>query len=223
MSRILVVDDEAGIAFSLKHELMRQGYAVEVVCDGQTALDRASAEHFDLILLDIGLPKKDGYSVCRVLRKVGIPTPIIMLTARGLDEDKVLGLDLGADDYLSKPFNLQELLARVRALLRRASGEARASYCFGDIEVNFTSAEVRRDGELVEMTPLEFKLLEAFIRHRGHTLTRDQLLSLVWKDSHPIDRAIDNHIVNLRLKLEPEPKYPIYLITKPGFGYRFDG
>jgi DNA-binding response OmpR family regulator len=223
MISIMVVEDEPGIAFSLKHDLMGQGYAVDVVCDGQTAFERASAEPFDLILLDISLPKKDGYSVCRDLRTAGIRTPIMMISARGLDADKVVGLDLGADDYLSKPFNPQEMLARVRALLRRASGSGPDLYKFGNIEVNFTSAEVRRDGEQVEMTPLEFKLLEAFIRHRGHVLTRDQLLSLVWKDSHPIDRVIDNHIVNLRLKLEPEPKYPIHLVTKPGLGYRFDG
>ena len=223
MIRIMVVEDEPGIAFSLKHELMGQGYVVDVVCDGQTALERASAEPFDLILLDIMLPKKDGYSVCRALRRAGMLTPIMMLTARGLDEDKVMGLDLGADDYLPKPFSLPEMLARVRALLRRGFGGSCDSYNFGAIEVDFVGAEVRRSGSPVEMTPLEFKLLEAFIRHRGQVLTRDQLLSLVWKDTHPIDRTIDNHIVNLRLKLEPEPKYPIYLITKPGFGYRFDG
>jgi two-component system alkaline phosphatase synthesis response regulator PhoP len=223
MIRILVVEDEPGIAFGLKHELVGQGYSVDVSCDGHSALECAIAEPFDLILLDITLPKKDGYSVCRELRRAGVHTPIMMLTARGLNEDKVKGLDLGADDYLSKPFDLSEVLARVRALLRRSSGGVPDIYKFGDIEVDFSSAEVRRKGALVELTPLEFKLLATFVQNRRHVLTRDRLLSLVWADRHPIDRVIDNHIVNLRLKIEPDPRHPIYLITKPGFGYRFDG
>jgi two-component system alkaline phosphatase synthesis response regulator PhoP len=170
------------------------------------------------------LPRKDGYTVCRELRQSGNRTPILMLTAKALEAEKVLGLELGADDYVTKPFSSLELRARVRAMLRRAVGDTPDVYRFGEIEVDFTRAEVRRDGKLVEATPLEFKLLSTFVRRRGRILTREQILDDVWRpDSGPSDRVIDNHIMNLRRKIEPEPQEPRYLISVRGLGYRFDG
>lgn len=224
MSKILVVEDEPGIALGLKNDLALEGYAVEVVRDGQAALERARGGVFDLILLDIMLPKKDGYTVCRELRHAGNRTPILMLTAKALEAEKVLGLELGADDYVTKPFSSLELRARVRAMLRRAVGDAPDVYRFGEVEVDFTRAEVRREGKPVETTPFEFKLLATFVRRRGRILTREQLLDEVWRpDSCPTDRAIDNHIMNLRRKIEPDPQEPRYLVNVRGLGYRFDG
>ena len=224
MPKILVVEDEPGIALGLKNDLVVEGYEVEVARDGQAGLERATRGAFDLILLDIMLPKKDGYTVCRELRQAGNRTPILMLTAKSLEAEKVLGLELGADDYVTKPFSSLELRARVRAMLRRAAGDAPDVHRFGQIEVDFTRAEVRREGRLVETTPLEFKLLSTFVRRRGRILTREQLLDDVWRpDSCPSDRVIDNHIMNLRRKIEPEPQEPRYLVSVRGLGYRFDG
>jgi two-component system alkaline phosphatase synthesis response regulator PhoP len=224
MSRILVVEDEPGIALGLKNELTLEGYETELARDGEAALDRARGGAFDLILLDIMLPKKDGYTVCRELRQAGNRTPILMLTAKAIEAERVLGLELGADDYVTKPFSSLELLARVRALLRRAAGDAPEVYRFGDVEVDFTRAEVRRAGACVETTALEFKLLATFVRRRGRILTREQLLDDVWRpDSCPTDRVIDNHIMNLRRKIEPAPQAPRYLVSVRGLGYRFDG
>ncbi len=224
MTKILVVEDEPGIALGLKNELTMEGYTVEVVGDGQAGVERARGGGFALILLDLMLPKKDGYTVCRELRQAGNRTPILMLTAKALEAEKVLGLELGADDYVTKPFSSLELRARVRALLRRAAGEASDLYSFGDVEVDFTRAEVRRGGNPVETTALEFKLLSTFVHRRGRILTREQLLDDVWRpDSSPTDRAIDNHIMNLRRKIEPDPQQPRYLLSVRGLGYRFDG
>jgi DNA-binding response OmpR family regulator len=224
MARILIAEDEPGIALGLKNELTIEGYEVEVARDGQAALERARTGGFDLILLDIMMPRKDGYAVCRELRQAGNRTPILMLTAKALEAEKVLGLELGADDYVTKPFSSLELRARVRALLRRSAGDAPDVYGFGDIEVDFTRAEVRREGKLVETTPFEFKLLTTFVRRRGRILTREQLLDEVWRpDSCPTDRVIDNHIMNLRRKIEADPQQPRYLVSVRGLGYRFDG
>jgi len=224
MAKILVVEDEPAIALGLKNDLKLEGYSVEVAGDGETALRRAGREAFDLILLDLMLPRKDGLAVCRELRHAGIRTPIIMLTAKAQEAEKVLGLELGADDYVTKPFSPLELRARVKAILRRASGEAPEVYRFGDMEVDFTRAEVRRAGAAVDMTPLEFKLLSTFIRRRGRLLTRERLLDEVWRpDSSPTDRVIDNHIMNLRRKIEPTPNESRYIVSVRGLGYRFDG
>ena len=224
MAKILVVEDEPGIALALKNDLTVEGYDVEVARDGQAGFDRAASGTFDLVLLDVMLPRKDGYTVCRELRQGGNRTPILMLTAKALEAEKVLGLELGADDYVTKPFSSLELRARVRALLRRSAGDAPEVYRFSDIEVDFTRAEVRREGRPVETTPLEFKLLSTFVRRRGRILTREQLLDDVWRpDSCPSDRVIDNHIMNLRRKVEPEPQEPRYLVSVRGLGYRFDG
>jgi two-component system alkaline phosphatase synthesis response regulator PhoP len=224
MTKILVVEDEPYIALGLKSDFALEGYQVEVAGDGETAVERARKEPFDLILLDVMLPGKDGFAVCRELRHDGVRTPIIMLTAKAQEAEKVLGLELGADDYVTKPFSPLELRARVQAVLRRVSGEAPEVYRFGDVEMDFTRAEVRRNGTVVLTSALEFKLLTAFIRHRGRLLTRDRLLDEVWgQDGGPTDRAIDNHIMNLRRKIEPRPDRPRFLVSVRGLGYRFDG
>ena len=224
MTKILVVEDEPGIALGLRNDLTLEGYSVEVVRDGETACQRAREEPFDLILLDIMLPRKDGFAVCRELRRGGMRTPIIVLTAKTQEAEKVLGLELGADDYVTKPFSPLELRARIKAVLRRGAVEAPEVYRFGDVEVDFTRGEVRRAGNSIEMTPIEFRLLAACIRLRGRVLTRERLLDEVWgRDSSPTDRVVDNHIMNLRRKIEPQPDEPRYLVSLRGVGYRFDG
>jgi DNA-binding response OmpR family regulator len=224
MARILVVEDEAGIAQALEDDLKLEGYEVELARDGETATRRAQEQPFDLIILDVMLPHKDGFEVCRELRRAGLRMPVIMLTAKTQESDKVLGLELGADDYVTKPFSPRELRARVKAALRRASGGMPEAYRFGEIDVDFARYEARRAGKLVDLTPLEFKLLAAFIRSRGRVLQRDQLLDGVWgRGTFVTDRVIDTHITNLRKKLEPEPAQPRYFISVRGVGYRFDG
>ena len=224
MTRILVVEDEPGIALGLENDLKLEGYHVEVARDGDAALQRVSDASFDLILLDVMLPRKDGFAVCREIRRSGMPVSIILLTAKAQEAEKVLGLELGADDYVTKPFSPLELRARIKAVLRRTQGATPDLYRFGDVEVNVTRGEVRRAGEIVEVTPIEFRLLAAFIRLRGHVLTREQLLDAVWgRDSSPSDRVVDNHVMNLRRKIEARPEEPRYLVSLRGMGYRFDG
>ena len=223
MKRILVVEDEAGIAFGLQLDLKTEGYDVEIESDGERALQRARKEAFDLILLDVMLPGKDGFEVCRELRRGGSKTPIILLTAKVQEAEKVLGLELGADDNVTKPFSQRELRARVKAALRRAAEGEPETYQFGDSEVDFARCELRRAGKPVELTALEFKLLAAFVRHRGRVLSREQLLDLVWgRGTFVTDRVVDNHVVTLRKKIEPEPSQPRYLVSVRGMGYRFD-
>jgi len=206
MARILVVEDEPPLALGLEDDLKLEGYEVEVVRDGETASRRAREQSFDLIILDVMLPHKDGFEVCRELRRAGLRMPVILLTAKTQESDKVLGLELGADDYVTKPFSPRELRARVKAALRRAAGEMSEIYRFGDAEVDFTRCELRRGGLAVEMTPIEFKLLAAFIRHRGQTLNRSKLLDQVWgRETFVTDRVVDTHITNLRKKIEPKP------------------
>jgi DNA-binding response OmpR family regulator len=223
MKRILVVEDESAIAFGLQLDLKSEGYDVEMASDGETALQRARKEDFDLILLDVMLPRKDGFEVCRELRLGGTKTPIIMLTAKVQEAEKVMGLELGADDYVTKPFSPRELRARVKAALRRTMEDESQTYLFGDFEVDFARGELRRSGKPVELTALEFKLLAAFIRNRGRLLSRGQLLDLVWgHDTFVTDRVVDNHVVALRKKIEPERSQPRYLLSIRGMGYRFD-
>jgi len=222
--RILVVEDEPDIAFGLQDDLKVEGYEVEIVRDGVSAGRRARAESWDLILLDVMLPGKDGFEVCRELRRSGVRTPVIMLTAKTQEAEKVLGLDLGADDYVTKPFSPRELRARIKAALRRSAESVPEIYRFGDIEVDFTRGELRRSGKPLEMTSLEFRLMETFIRNRGRIMSRDQLLEAAWgRDTFVTDRVVDHHIVNLRRKIEPDPEQPRYLICVRGMGYRFDG
>ena len=225
--KILLVEDEPGLILTLTDRLMSEGYEVEAASDGETGLQMATSKSFDLIVLDVMLPRKNGFDVCRDLRKQNVSTPILMLTARGETIDKVLGLKLGADDYLTKPFEVMELLARVEALLRRAPVETPVStdvYRFGSIEVDFRRAEVRREGAPVELSALEFKLLQFFIEHRGAALTRDELLDEVWGyDSTPTTRTVDVHVAWLRQKLESNPRHPQFILTVHGFGYKFLG
>ena len=226
MTRILVVEDEPGIALGLEDDLRLEGWDVELVGDGLAASQRAREHSFDLILLDVMLPGKDGFDVCRELRKGGVRTPIIMMTAKAQEAEKVLGLDLGADDYVTKPFSPRELRARIRAALRRgATTPASAEvFRFGDIEVDAERCEVRRGGAVVDTTATEFKLLSVFVRNRGRVLSRDKLLDQAWGEGTFLtDRVVDNHIVALRRKIEPDPAEPKYLVSVRGLGYRFDG
>jgi len=224
MTSILVVEDDAGIALGLEDDLKLEGYDVEVARDGETALGRAQEVRFDLIVLDIMLPRKDGFQVCRELRRAGMNAPIIMLTAKAQEAEKVLGLEMGADDYVTKPFSPIELRARIKAVLRRTAADAPQVYRFGDVEVDFGRCELSRKGAVVNLSSLEFKLLAAFIQHRGRVLSRDQLLDAVWGSGvHVTDRAVDNHVVDLRRKIEPDPAEPRFLKSVRGMGYRFDG
>lgn len=225
MSRILIVEDDPAIAIALEDDLRMEGYAVEVVHDGETASRRAREARFDLILLDLMLPKKDGFEVCREIRRAGVDSKILMLTARAQDTDKVLGLDLGADDYVTKPYSPKELRARIRAQLRRTPSETGAASIvkFGDCEIDFDRAELRRAGKLLPATPLEFKLLGLFVRRPGRVLTRRLLIDEVWgKETAITERVVDNQIANLRKKIEPAPAAPHYLKSVRGIGYRFD-
>lgn len=224
MARILVVEDEPDLLLGLEDDLKLEGYEVEAVRDGEAASRRAREQPFDLIILDVMLPHKDGFEVCRELRRAGLRTPMILLTAKTQESDKVLGLELGADDYVTKPFSPRELRARVKAALRRGAGEMHEIYRFADVEVDFTRCELRRAGRAVEVTPIEFKLLVAFIHHRGHTMSRDKLLDEVWgRETFVTDRAVDTHITNLRKKIEPKPSEPQFVVSVRGLGYRFDG
>ena len=223
MKRILVVEDEQSIAFGLRLDLQNEGYAVDVEADGEAALERAKMEPYDLILLDVMLPRKDGFEVCRDLRRSGYRAPIVMLTARAQEAEIVMGLELGADDYVTKPFSPRVLRARVKAALRRAGEEDTGVHAFGDLEVDFGRGELRRGGEPVALTAMEFKLLAAFVRNRGRLLSRAQLLDLVWgSGTFVTDRVVDNHVVTLRKKIEPDPARPRYLLNVRGLGYRLD-
>ena len=225
--RVLLVEDEPGLVVTLTDRLKSEGYQISSATDGATAITVASRQHFDVILLDVMLPGVSGFDVCRDLRQQGIKTPIIMLTARGQIMDKVLGLKIGADDYLTKPFDMLELLARVEVQLRRASalsGTSAAEYRFGDVTVNFRKAEVVRAGAPLELSAREFLLLKYFIEHREATLTRDELLNEVWGyHSMPSTRTVDVHVAWLRQKIEDNPRHPQYVLTVHGMGYKFVG
>jgi DNA-binding response OmpR family regulator len=224
MKRILVVEDEASIALALQDDLQREGYQVEVAADGETAGRRAQAEPWDMILLDVMLPRKDGFEVCRELRRAGLRTPILVLTAKTHEAEKVMGLELGADDYVTKPYSARELRARIKALLRRTEPATAEIYRFGDAELDFSRCELRRNGRVVELTALEYKLLAAFVRQRGRLLTRQQLLDEAWgPGAFVTERVVDNQVTNLRKKIEPDAERPRYLISLRGLGYRFDG
>ena len=223
MARILIVEDEPDIILCLEEDLHRQGHDTHVATDGAQGLAFGTDGGWDLILLDVMLPKMDGFDVCSELRKAGVAAPIILLTARAQEAEKELGLDSGADDYVTKPFSLRELRARIRAQLRRSvRGEARMSR-FGDCEVDFDRAELRRAGQLLEITPQELRLLGVFLRNRGRVLSRDQLIAGAWGHGTAItDRAVDTHVFNLRKKIEPEPSVPKFLVGVRGLGYRFE-
>ena len=226
MTRLLLVEDEPGLVFTLTDRLVREGYEVETSQDGESGLERAAAGPFDLVILDVMLPRLGGFDVLRELRRRRNETPVIMLTARGQTVDKVVGLKLGADDYVTKPFDMMELLARIEARLRRVPGapSSAARYQFGDVVVDFRKAEVTRAGQPVELAAREFQLLRYFVEHRGATLTREELLNEVWGyNAMPSTRTVDVHVAWLRQKIEPTPRYPRYILTVHGMGYKFAG
>jgi two-component system alkaline phosphatase synthesis response regulator PhoP len=226
VARLLLVEDEPGLVMTLTDRLAAEGYEVVSAVDGETGFRRASTENYDLVLLDGMLPGRDGFDVCRSLRQRNIMTPILMLTARGQVVDRVVGLKLGADDYLVKPFEMAELLARIEALLRRvpSSPIPAVIYQFGVVQVDFRKAEVSRGGQLLEVSAREFKLLKYFIEHRGATLTRDELLNEVWGyNAMPSTRTVDVHVAWLRQKLEANPRRPEFIHTIHGMGYKFSG
>ena len=231
MSRVLLVEDEPGLVMTLTDRLMAEGYEVESATDAPSGLEMAAAGAFDAILLDVMLPGGNGMDVCRTLRQRGLQTPILMLTAKGQVVDKVVGLKLGADDYLVKPFEMAELLARVEALIRRSNNSTNGaaaptaeSYRFGDIAVDFRKAEVTKGGQTLELSAREFKLLKYFVEHRSAALTRDELLNEVWGyNAMPSTRTVDVHVAWLRQKLEDNPRHPQYILTVHGLGYKFVG
>jgi DNA-binding response OmpR family regulator len=224
MSRILIVEDDRAIGVALEDDLRLEGYDVQLVVDGEAAVRTAREAGFDLVLLDVMLPKKDGFEVCRELRRSGVDSKILLLTARTGETDKVLGLDLGADDYVTKPYSPKELRARVRALLRRGTPEtAGAVIRFGDCELDLPRGELRRAGRPVPTTALELRLLELFTRRAGRVLTRRIVIDEAWgRDTAITERVVDNQIANLRKKIEPSPATPRFLKSVRGIGYRFD-
>jgi two-component system, OmpR family, alkaline phosphatase synthesis response regulator PhoP len=223
--RILLIEDEEALRVTLADRLQSENYLVECAADGQEGYEKASQESFDLIILDVMLPKKKGFDVCRDLRNAGIVVPIIMLTARGETVDKVLGLKLGADDYLTKPFEMVELVARIEALLRRASNPSAAEpkvHQFGGLQVDLRGTTVSRNGKTIPLSAREFQLLRYFVEHPGATLSRDVLLKEVWGyNAEAFTRTVDVHIASLRQKLEDDPKNPSLFVTVLGLGYKF--
>jgi DNA-binding response OmpR family regulator len=226
MTRILIVEDEPIIAGALQDDLSLEGYDVTVIGDGPAGARYAIEHRVDLIVLDIMLPGRDGVDVCRDVRRAGLQTPILMLTARVHEAEKILAFEAGADDYVTKPFGTKELRARIKALLRRADaarGTQQGIFEFADVAVDFDRGEVRRAGQPLDVTLTEFKLLCTLVRNQGRVLSREQLLDAVWGVGIALsDRAVDNHIVNLRRKLERVPTEPSHIVSVRGLGYRFD-
>jgi DNA-binding response OmpR family regulator len=226
MRKVLIVEDDQAMAVALRDGFAYEGYAVHVARDGAAGLRMAEERGHDLVILDVMLPRMSGLDVCRQLRSAGNDTPIIMLTARGQEIDKVLGLKTGADDYVTKPFSFLELMARVEAVLRRASKspEAVESAEFGDVEMNFKTFEAKKGGRALELSPREFKMMKYFVEHRGEVVTRDQLLDHVWGyEGLPLTRTVDMHIAKLRQKIEDTPSDPHHVITVHRVGYKFTG
>ena len=224
MAKVLIIEDEPNMVVGLKDSCEYEGYEVSVARDGKEGLEKVATESPDIILLDVMLPVLSGIDVCRTLRARGVETPILMLTARGDELDKVVGLEVGADDYVTKPFSIRELLARVRAHLRRAAKQLREleSFTFGDVELNFKKYSALKAGNVLELSAREFEILRYLIKRRGETVTRDQLLDEVWGyASNPITRTVDNHIARLRQKIEIDPSEPQHIITVHRLGYRF--
>jgi two-component system alkaline phosphatase synthesis response regulator PhoP len=223
MPRILIVDDEPEIVRGLEDNLRFEGYETISATTGEDGLARAASEAPDLVLLDVMMPRMSGWDVCRALRKKGIDVPVIMLTARGEEADRVLGLELGADDYVTKPFSLLELLARVRAVLRRPGPRQKfEEFAFADVRIRLRSRQVWKAGREVGLTRKEFDLLVFLVQHRGEILTRERLLDEVWGyERFPTTRTVDTHILRLRRKFEADPERPTFILTSHGQGYRF--
>jgi DNA-binding response OmpR family regulator len=225
-TRILIVEDEPAMVAGLRDNFEYEGYEVISANDGVEGLGLAIKEHPDLVVLDVMMPRMSGLDVCKQLKAKRPALPIIMLTARGQEIDKVVGLELGADDYVTKPFSIRELMARVKAVLRRVSPLSTTPevYRFGDVEVNIRSNDVRRAGAPVELSSKEFALLAYFVAHPAETLSRDRLLDAVWGyENYPNTRTVDTHILHLRQKLEPNPEEPRLFLTVHGSGYKFVG
>jgi DNA-binding response OmpR family regulator len=225
-AKILVVEDEPNMVAGLRDNFEFEGYTVITARDGVEGLQRALEESPDLVVLDVMMPRMSGLEVCKQLRAKRGSIPIIMLTARGQEVDKVVGLELGADDYVTKPFSIRELLARVKAVLRRTAVVPKEldQHTFADIEVDLRRCRVRKSGKTIVVSSKEFALLKYFICHSGETLSRDRLLEDVWGyENYPTTRTVDTHLVRLRQKLEPDPEQPQYFLTVHGTGYRFVG
>jgi two-component system alkaline phosphatase synthesis response regulator PhoP len=223
---VLFIEDEEALQMTVGDRLRNEGYAVDCAANGDEGFEKATQLPFDLIILDVMLPKRDGFDVCRGIREAGLITPILMLTARGQTSDKVSGLKIGADDYVTKPFNMLELVARVEALMRRApirpEGQAQGGVDFGSIHLDLVGTEATRDGKPVNLSAREFQLLRYLVEHRGATLSREELLKQVWGYSADMyTRTVDVHIASLRQKLEDDPKQPKFILTVQGLGYKF--
>ncbi|MHA2054251.1 MAG: response regulator transcription factor [Candidatus Hodarchaeales archaeon] len=222
--KILIIEDDTGIQMSLKDEFESERYIVYTADDGEEGLKMVEGQKPDLIILDVMLPVLDGYEVCKKLRREGDNTPIIMLTVKDKEIDKVLGLELGADDYVTKPFGLRELLARVKTIFRRTEERSTelTSYCIGETELNFKKYEARKRGQKVEFTPLEFQMLKLFIKQKGQVLTRDDFLDKIWGEDNLVvsSKTIDSHIANIRKKIEVEPSNPKFIKSVRGVGYK---
>src|SRR5437870_4739622 len=226
MARILIVEDEPAMVAGLRDNFEFEGYDVITAPDGVAGLECALNEAPDLVILDVMMPRMSGLDVCKQLKSKRPAMPIIMLTARGQEVDKVVGLELGADDYVTKPFSIRELLARVKAVLRRVniSSSQLEKYEFGDVKVDVRSCQVSRQGRMLEFSAKEFELLKYFLNHRGETLSRDRPLEDVWGYEHfPTTRTVDTHIVRLRQKIEAKPDEPRFILTVHGTGYKFVG
>jgi two-component system alkaline phosphatase synthesis response regulator PhoP len=226
VKKLLLVEDEPGLVMTLTDRLAREGYAIETSADGESGLERAVREPFDLVVLDVMLPRLNGFDLLKELRRRGVETPVIMLTARGQIADKVAGLKLGADDYVTKPFEMVELLARIEAKLRRSPSTPHPAegYQFDEIRVDFRRAEISKAGAPLDLSAREFQLLKYFIEHRGATLTREELLNEVWGyNAMPSTRTVDVHVAWLRQKIEPNPRHPQFILTVHGMGYKFAG
>ena len=226
MAKILIVEDQKDMVTGLVFNLEALGHKVSVAYDGEAGLSSAEREKPDLIVLDIMLPKKDGFEVCRELRRKGHDVPILMLTARREEADKVLGLEIGADDYLTKPFGLSEFLARVKALLRRGPGkDVQLENCrFGTVEVDFKNYRASKDGVPVNLTQREFEMMKLFVKNRDKVISRNRFLNEIWGyDRFPTTRTVDAHIASLRQKLETDPEHPRFIVTAHGLGYKFIG
>jgi DNA-binding response OmpR family regulator len=224
MAKILIIEDEEAILLALEDNLRLEEYAVESAKDGEQGLSMVQEGKFDLIILDIMLPRMDGFDVCKQLRQDGILTPILMLTAKSQEIDKVLGLELGADDYVTKPFSPRELLARVKALLRRSKQVQQGTdeISFGDVEVDFKKYEMKKAGSPVNMTALEFSLLHFLVQNKGQVVSRDAILDEVWgRDIYIQPRTVDKHIAELRKKIEDDPTVPKYILGVRSVGYKF--
>ena len=227
MKKILIIEDEQDLIKGLKLNLSDEGYDVDCAGNGAEGLRKAVEAAPDLIILDIMLPEMDGLEVCLKLRQKNIDIPVIMLTAKGEEIDKVVGLEIGADDYMTKPFSIRELLARIKARLRHTERETKTElkiYSFSEIEIDFIRFKVRRKGKELDLTSLEMDILKYFIVHRGEVVSRNDLLDKIWGyESYPTTRTIDNHILKLRKKIEEDPSHPRYILSVYGGGYRFAG